>query len=80
MTLRRKLCAEEQAEANNQDKQEQTAHKLREIVERFRTTFALRALHDRLPLRFPSYNPEAFVFRALSWYTPLDWERLTTLK
>ena len=80
MTLRRKLCAEEQAEADNQDKQEQTAHKLREIVERFRTTFALRALHDRLPLRFPSHIPEAFVFRALSWYTHPDWERLTTLK
>ncbi len=80
MTLRRKLCAEEQAEADNQDKQEQTAHKLRETVERFRTTFALRALHDKLPLRFPSRSPEAFVFRALSWYTHPGWERLTTLK
>jgi hypothetical protein len=77
MTLRRKLCAEEQAALDRQKRWEQTAHKLRESVARFRTTFRLRVLRDQLPLRFPSACAEALSFRALSWYTYPGWVLLT---
>jgi hypothetical protein len=77
MTLRRKLSVEEQAEVEKHQQREQSAHKLREAVERFRTTFSLEALLGKLPLRFPSKMPEPLSFRALSWYTYPGWEMLT---
>lgn len=80
MTLRRKLSAEEQVEADKHEQQEQTAHKLREAVERFRTTFTRQRLRDKLPLRFPSQRAELLAFRALSWYTHPGWESPTTPK
>jgi len=69
MTLRRTLSAEDQTTADKHKQLEQAAHKLREAVERFWTTFALPGLRDKLPLRFPSEMAEALNFRALSWYT-----------
>ena len=77
MTLRQKLSAEEQAALDKQKRWEQTAHKLREGVARFRTTFSLQALHNQLPLRFPSAQTQALSFRALSWYTYPCWALLT---
>ena len=77
MTLRRKLSAEDQATLDKHDQWEQTAHKLRESVARFRTTFGLQALRAQLPLRFPSLRAEALSFRALSWYTYPGWALLT---
>ena len=77
MTLRRKLSAEEQATLDKQKRWEQTAHKLRESVARFRTTFSLQALRNQLPLRFPSARTQALSFRALSWYTHPGWALLT---
>ncbi len=77
MTLRRKLSAEDQAVLDKQKRWEQTAHKLRESVARFRTTFGLQALRDQLPLRFPSTRAEDLSFRALSWYTYSGWALLT---
>lgn len=78
MTLRRKLTAEEQAEVEQHEQCEQTAQKLREQVERFKSTFSLPALQDRLPLRFPTQNqpPASLHFRALSWYTYPGWAAL----
>ncbi len=76
MTLRRELSAEEQAALDKQKRWEQTAHKLREGVARLRTTFSLQALHDQLPLRFPSTRAPALSFRALSWYTYPGWALL----
>ncbi|MBU0494536.1 MAG: hypothetical protein KKA73_27600 [Chloroflexi bacterium] len=71
MTLRRNLTAEERAIVEQQEQQEHTARQLREQVSRFRATFSLVALQDRLPLRFPTADPtpEAHPFRARSWYT-----------
>jgi hypothetical protein len=80
MTLRRKLCAEDQTAADEHAQQEQTAHQLRETVARFRTTFALSALQDKLPLLFPSPMAESLDFRALSWYTHPGWTPLTDPK
>jgi hypothetical protein len=77
MTLRRKLSAEEQATLDKQKQWEQTAHKLREGIARFRMTFSLQALRNYLPLRFPSACPTALSFRALSWYTYPGWALLT---
>ena len=37
------------------------------------TTFRLQALHNQLPLRFPSARVEALPFRVLSWYTHPGW-------
>jgi hypothetical protein len=76
MTLRRKLSTEEQVEVEKHEQQAQTAYKLREAVERFRNTFSLTALLDRLPLPFPSKNAEPLFFRALSWYTYPGWDAL----
>lgn len=80
MTLRRKLSTEEQAQVEKHEQREQVAQKLREEVERFRTTFSLEALLDKLPLRFPSRDPEPLSFRALSWYTHLGWAILADPK
>ena len=80
MTLRRTLSAEDQAVADKHEQLEQTAHKLREAVERFRATFALTGLLDKLPLRFPSEMAEPLDFRALSWYTYPGWALLTDRK
>jgi len=80
MTLRRTLSAEEQATADKHEQLEQTAHKLREAVESFRTTFALPNLLDKLPLRFPSQRVEPLDFRALSWYVYPGWALLTDRK
>ena len=76
MTLRRKLSAEDQAALDKQKRWEQTAHKLREGVARFRTTFSLQTLRNQLPLRFPSARPQALSFRTLSWYTYPGWAAL----
>lgn len=80
MTLRRTLSAEDRAAADKHKQLEQAAHELREAVERFRTTFALPGLLDKLPLRFPSHIAEPLDFRALSWYTYPGWELLTDSK
>ncbi len=80
MTLRRILSVEDQATADKHEQLEQTAHKLREAAERFRTAFALPGLLDRLPLHFPSRMAEPLDFRALSWYTYPGWELLTDRK
>lgn len=76
MTLHRKLSAEEREEIEKHEQREQTAQKLRETVERFRYTFSLDALQDKLPLRFPSKILEALPFRALSWYVYPGWDDL----
>jgi hypothetical protein len=80
MTLRRKLSAEEQAEADQHEQQEQSAHQLRETVERFRVTFSLQSLCAKLPLRFPSPQAAPLTFRALSWYTYSGCKPLTVRK
>jgi hypothetical protein len=80
MTLRRKLSVEDQAAADEHAQQQQTAHERREAVERFQTTFALSALRDKLPLRFPSPMAKSLDFRALSWYTHCGWTSLTDPK
>ena len=82
MTLRRKLSPEEQAKVEEHEQQEQVACKLREQVERFRNTFSLERLQDKLPFRFPSKIkvPEPLRFRALSWYTYPGWLALTDPK
>ncbi len=77
MTLRRKLSAEDQTAVAKHQQQEQTAHKLRESVTRFRTTFRLQALREQLPLPFPSARAHPLSFRALSWYTYPGWALLT---
>jgi len=76
MTLRRKLSTAEQAEVEKHEQQVQTAVKLRETVKRFRDTFSLNALLDKLPLRFPAKQAAPLSFRALSWYTYPGWEAL----
>lgn len=76
MSLRRKLTAEEQAEAEKHEQQAKTAAQERERVKRFRTTFSLDALQDKLPLRFPGEVPEIAPFRALSWYGYPGWAAL----
>jgi len=76
MTLRRKLSTEDQPVVAKHEQREQTAHKLREGVARFRTTFSLQTLRDQLPLRFPSLRAQALSFRALSWYTYPGWALL----
>lgn len=70
MTLRRKLSLADQDRLAQHEQREQTALQLRAQVERFRLTFALPALRDRLPLPFPTQVCVAlpFSFRALSWY------------
>ena len=76
MTLRRKLNPQEQAEIEKHEQEAKTAYKKRETVARFKTTFSLGALQDRLPLRFPCMVPEVSRFRALSWYTYPGWTAL----
>jgi len=73
---RRELSSEEQAAADDQEKK---ARKLREAVERFTSTFSLKALTGKLPFRFPSPldRSEPLRFRALSWYTYPGWRVLT---
>ena len=75
MTLRRKLSAAEQTQLDKQDQQQQTARKLREQVERFRNTFSLEALQDKLPLLFPTMIQVSLPhhFRTLSEYTYPGW-------
>jgi hypothetical protein len=82
MTLRRKLSAEEQAEVEKHEQREKTAHKLRQQVERFKTTFSLGNLRDKLPLPFPTQVqvPHPFHFRVLSWYTYPGWAILSDTK
>jgi hypothetical protein len=80
MTLRRKLSTQEQAEVEKHEQREQTAHQLREQVQRFRATFSLPALLDQLPFRFPSKAAQPLSFRALSWYTYRGWAILTDPK
>lgn len=79
MTLRRQLSAEEQAQIEAYEQQEETAHRLRERVARFKTTFSLHALRAQLPLRFPAQRAGSppLRFRALSWYTYPGWAALT---
>jgi hypothetical protein len=64
------------------EEREKTAQKLREDVERFRTLFPLYILQEKLPLPFPTELevPEAFHFRALSWYTYPGWATLSNPK
>ena len=76
MTLRRKLSVQEQAEVEKHEQQAQSAQKLRETVERFRSTFSLDALLDELPLPFPAKHAAPLSFRALSWYTYPGWDAL----
>jgi hypothetical protein len=76
MSLRRTLSAEDQAALAKHEKQELAAHKRRESVARFRTTFSLQGLHEQLPLRFPSAQTQPLSFRALSWYTYSGWAPL----
>ncbi len=73
MTLRRKLSAEEEAEVEKHEQKAKTAYKQRERVERFKTTFCLDTLQNKLPLPFPCLVPEVLAFRALSWYTYPGW-------
>lgn len=75
MTLRRTLSREEQQEIERHEQREKTARELRARVERFRTTFSLAALQDKLPLFFPTTVPgsDELGFRALSWYTYPGW-------
>lgn len=82
MTRHRQLSTEEREEIERYEQQEETARKLRQSVRRFRVTFSLAALRDKLPLRFPtqSAGPELPHFRALSWYTYSGWAELTNLK
>jgi len=78
MSLRRKLSPEDQEAVEKEQQREETAHKLRTRVKRFKLKFALPALQDKLPLRFPSQvqRPELTRFRALSWYTYPGWAAL----
>jgi hypothetical protein len=76
MTLRRKLSEEDQAQAQKHKALEQTAHQMREKVDRFRRDFAVQRLCRRLPLRFPSRRETPLTFRAQSWYTYAGWEAL----
>ncbi len=82
MTLRHKLSTEEQAEIEQCERREKTAQKLRADVERFKSTFSIYALCEKLPLRFPSKieGSEPLHFRALSWYTYPGWSALTDPK
>jgi hypothetical protein len=92
MSLRRKLSAEEQETLEQHQQREETARQLRTGVERFKTTFSLPALQDRLPslpalqdrlpLRFPSKETQLDLprFRALSWYSYAGWTALHDLK
>ncbi len=82
MTLRHKLSSEEQAEIEQHERREKTAQKLRASVERFRGTFSIYALGEKLPLRFPTKIEvsEPFHFRALSWFTYPGWTALTDPK
>jgi len=79
MTLRRKLSAAEQTQVDKQDQQQQTARELRDQVERFRNTFSLEALRDKLPLLFPTMIQISLPlhFRTLSEYTYPGWAILT---
>jgi hypothetical protein len=76
MTRRRQVSSEEQIAPDDQEKK---AKNLREAVERFRSTFSLKAIADKLPFRFPSPfdGAEPLRFRALSWYTYPGWRVLT---
>ena len=76
MSLRRKLSAEDQAALDQHTEREQTARKLRENVQRFRTCFSLQGLRAQLPLRFPTAQAQPLSFRALSWYTYPGWALL----
>jgi len=76
MTLRRKLSQEDQAQAQKHEALEQTAHQMREKVDRFRRDFDVQRLRRRLPLRFPSRRETPLTFRAQSWYTYAGWEAL----
>jgi hypothetical protein len=82
MSLRRKLSAEEQEALEQHQQREATACQLRAGVERFKTTFSLPALQDKLPLRFPSKEAQLDLprFRALSWYSYPGWTTLHDLK
>ncbi len=82
MTLRHKLTTEEQEEIEQCEQREKTAQQLRVDVERFRSTFSIYALCEKLPLRFPSEieSAEPLHFRALSWYTYPGWSALTDPK
>jgi hypothetical protein len=82
MTLRHKLSTEEQAEIEQCEQREKTAQQLRADVERFKSTFSIYALREKLPLRFPSQieSAEPPRFRALSWYTYPGWSALTDPK
>jgi hypothetical protein len=82
MSLRRKLSTEDQATIEQQQQQEETARQLRAGVARFKETFSLSALQDRLPLCFPTplAQPELPRFRALSWYTYPGWAALRDRK
>jgi hypothetical protein len=82
MTLHRSLSTEEREEIERYEQQEATARQQRQSVARFRATFSLTALGDKLPLRFPTQSAVAAPshFRALSWYTYPGWTPLTHLK
>jgi hypothetical protein len=82
MSLRRQLTDEEQQAVEKHEQREQTARQLRQGVERFKTTFSLAALQEKLPFLFPTSvaGAEELQFRALSWYTYPDWAVLADLK
>jgi len=82
MSLRRKLTDEEQQDVEQQERREQTARQLRRGVERFKTTFSLAALQDKLPFLFPTSvaGAEELRFRTLSWYAYPGWAVLEDLK
>jgi hypothetical protein len=81
-TKRRKLSPRKRAAVDEQEKKEKKAKKRREEVERFKSTFSLKALVDKLPFRFPSpfQRSRPLRFRALSWYTYPGWRVLTDLE
>jgi hypothetical protein len=82
MSLRRSLSSEEREEIERYEQQEVTARKRRQSMARFRATFSLAALRDKLPLRFPTQTAVAAPshFRALSWYTYPGWTPLSHVK
>ena len=79
MARRHDVSPEEPAATDGGEKK---AKKLREEVARFRSTFSLKRLKDKLPFRFPSavHRSEPLGFRALSWYTYPGWRVLTDLE
>ena len=77
MSLQRKLSPEDQTAVEQYEQREKIAIQLREGVERLRRDFALEALRDKLPLRFPAALAGSVEFRAWSWYEYPGWGALS---